>query len=1076
MDSRGKVAGGRRTAGSRFQRFLSCSTLALLALLCALAPGQSQAQALPCSIVPLTATDQTGPAGTPLLFGFQAQGGCAALVNVVATINPPDNTGGATVAPAGNFDVAPVTPTDITLTLGPNPGQTGTVTVSCPTGGCNNSIVYTFRTSNEFVYDNATLSSVVTNQIRDFSVATSLFLNGAPATLASNFTNITNASAYGPRPANASGVSTLTESIPIAGNYVVRANIVCPTAFVLPGCAAVPPVDFNVLVEPVSLDPVTPLATTAFAGISQTLTVSYGSASFNGPTGTPISWVLASQPAGGDATLNGANLLGGESDAVFSATVPGVYTVQASVACAVCAVNTRTFNITVSAAPPPLNLVTASANPAPGAAGVPQVFSVQLDLAGAPVPAESIQWTAGAPFSPASATSVTDGSGIATASFTPSAAGNYPAAITATFDPDGVPASGDELSVSFDAAIAAAPGLAIAGGDGQQAAPGNAFELPLVVLADNSGTPAAGVGITWAVAGDAVLVPGGPTNASGQASATVTAGAGTGPVTVTATRQDAATASVSFSLTVAAPGSLQPVSGDGQSLQAGQPSAPLVVRLLDGAGNPVAGATVNWTTDNGTLEASSTTTDGSGETSTRLTLETSGEAEVTATSPLATAPAVFRLRGALASLAGLDPTQEQVAAAVDNFCPALAGLPSRTPDQEDLYQRCQDLARAAALDPAATVLALDQLMADVALAQANAAFAAAHSQFQNLRARIAALRSGTQGTDFGGLALTTPQGLFSLGLLTQALGDEDPVPMEVGADFSRWGFFASGTLGRGEVDPGQVDPAYDTDIEGISAGVDYRFSDRLILGGALGLTRQDTTLPGGRGEVETSGWSVSGYTTFYQPDSWYVDGVLTWGRNDYDLLRTIRYTLPLPGGGTQEIDQRAVSSSEGDLLSMAFTFGRDFNRGAWGLGPYGRLLFTRIDFEVIEESLQPGPGSGLGLRIEQRELESLASVLGGKLTYTHSTNWGVLMPHLQLEWEHEFRDDPQALEARFLNDPTGSVMLLRGDELDTDYFRIGLGMSMVLTKGRSGYFYYERLMGKDRNSQYNLALGFRMEF
>ena len=161
---------------------------------------------------------------------------------------------------------------------------------------------------------------------------------------------------------------------------------------------------------------------------------------------------------------------------------------------------------------------------------------------------------------------------------------------------------------------------------------------------------------------------------------------------------------------------------------------------------------------------------------------------------------------------------------------------------------------------------------------------------------------------------------------------------------------------------------------------------------------------------------------------------------------------------------------------MAVTFGHDFNHGAWGLGPYGRLLFTRLDFDAIEETLEPGPGSGLGLRIEQRELESLASVLGGKLTYTHSASWGVLMPHLQLEWEHEFRDDPQALEARFLNDPTGSVMLLRGDELDTDYFRIGLGMSMVLTKGRSGYFYYERLLGKDRSSQYNLALGFRMEF
>ena len=296
----------------------------------------------------------------------------------------------------------------------------------------------------------------------------------------------------------------------------------------------------------------------------------------------------------------------------------------------------------------------------------------------------------------------------------------------------------------------------------------------------------------------------------------------------------------------------------------------------------------------------------------------------------------------------MDATTTEVANAVDSLCPALAALPARNAAQQDLLDRCLELIDAAALDPAATVLALDQLMADVAMAQANAAFAAAQSQFQNLRARIAALRSGTQGTDFGGLALTTPQGLFSLGLLAQAVGDEDPVPMEVGADFSRWGFFASGTLGRGEVDPGQVDPAYDTDIEGISAGVDYRFSDRLILGGALGLTRQDTTLPGGRGEVETSGWSVSGYTTFYQADSWYLDSVLTWGRNDYEMLRRIQYTLPLAGGGTTTIDQTAVADASGDLLAMALTFGRDYNRGAFGIGPYGRLMYTRLDFDDVE--------------------------------------------------------------------------------------------------------------------------------
>jgi outer membrane autotransporter protein len=222
---------------------------------------------------------------------------------------------------------------------------------------------------------------------------------------------------------------------------------------------------------------------------------------------------------------------------------------------------------------------------------------------------------------------------------------------------------------------------------------------------------------------------------------------------------------------------------------------------------------------------------------------------------------------------------------------------------------------------------------------------------------------------------------------------------------------------------------------------------------------------------------VSAYSTFYRQDSWYMDGVITWGRNDYELLRRIQYTLPVAGGGTTRVDQTARSDASGDLLSTAYTFGRDFNRGAWSIGPYGRLLYTRVGFDAINETLEAGePGSGLGLRIENRDVSSVASVLGGKFTYTHSADWGVLIPHLQLEWEHEFKDDPQAIEARFINDPTGTAMVLRGDPLDTDYFRLGVGLSMVLTRGRSGFFYYEQLVGRDGMSQWNLALGLRMEF
>ena len=793
--------------------------------------------------------------------------------------------------------------------------------------------------------------------------------------------------------------------------------------------------------------------------------------------GVTINWAVTSGSAVLSAPSSITNALGNAEINVTAGGTSGPITITATRQDDPAA--TVSFNLSVSAAP--YALVAVSPNPLSGTAGAPLPVTVRLEQGGTPVPGATVTWSASAPFSPASTSSVTDSAtGEASATFTPSTSGNFTNIITAEVDIDGVPASGDEASISFNANISFVAGLAITGGNGQTAATGATFANPLQVNAQNSGVAAPGVTINWAVtSGSAALSAAtSATNATGTAAVGVTAGATAGPVTISATRQDDPAATVSFTLAVDALGSLVVINGDGQLLTAGVASAPLQVELKNAAGAPVAGASVAWATNSGTLASATSTTNASGVASNTVTTSAAGAVQVTATSALATAPAVFSLNGALASLGNLDTTQREVAEAIDAACPALDNLPTLTAGQQDLLARCRELIGASGLDPNATIAALDQLMADVALTQVNAAFSAAQSQFINLKTRIAALRSGTGGTNFGGLAINTSMGPVSLGTLGSAFSNSAAeTGAEIGTDFSRWGFFAAGTIGRGEAEGGSRNPDYDFDIEGVTAGVDYRKSDKWIIGGSFGYTRQDTVLPGDRGGLDTTGWSLSAYTTYYQADSWYMDGVLTYGRNDYELLRQISYTLPVAGGGSVSINQVAEAASDGDLLSTAFTVGRDYNVGAFGIGPYARVLYTRLGFDAIDEELVPGlAGSGLGLRIENRDVTSLASVLGAKFTYTHSAGWGVLMPHLQLEWEHEFEDDPQALEARFINDPTGSAMLISGDPLDTNYFRIGLGLSMVLTRGRSGFFYYERLTGMNGMSQDNLALGFRMEF
>lgn len=715
-------------------------------------------------------------------------------------------------------------------------------------------------------------------------------------------------------------------------------------------------------------------------------------------------------------------------------------------------------------------------------ANLPLVAELKDGL-GAPIAGKVVSWTVQSGPATVTPSSVTDSNGLAQATLT---FGNSTGAIVIHASALAGTATVDFTATSVNVS------LAPASGDNQVGPINTALPLPLVVqitpppgitsAGGGGGKPQSlsGVPITFAVAGGggSLSVTSTTTNASGQASTILTLGPAPGPNSVTATVTGGP--STTFHATAVAPGAtLSIVSGNNQTLPTNTLSAPLVVALKDSSNNPIAGATINWSASNGSLTAASSITDAAGHASNTVSIDLPGAASVSASSTApAAGPVSFALNGGVAGLSGLTPQQQAIADAIDALCPALAADSSLTPKEQDLLNRCLDIVNAAGLDPDATIKALEELFADVAMAEANAAFQAAQAQFQNLKARIAALRSGTGGTEFGGLALNGPGGTLPLGSLIKALtGDDDKAPTgEVGTDFSRWGFFASGTIGRGEAKRGEVNPAYNYDVTGLTAGLDYRKSDKWIIGGAVGYTNQNTDLPGNNGTVDASGWSLSAYSTYYQPDSWYLDSVLTWGHNSFDTDRKIHYTLPLPGGGTTTVNTRARGSAGGELLDIAATFGRDFQKGAWSIGPYGRATYTRLTFDTMDEKLPAGVGSGLGLAIEGRTLTSVASVLGTKVTYAHSAEWGVLMPHFQFEWEHEFKDDPQALTARFLNDPTHTPMSVTGDKVDTDYFRMGFGLSMVLTKGRSGFFYYERMFARSGLSQDNLAVGVRIEF
>lgn len=161
---------------------------------------------------------------------------------------------------------------------------------------------------------------------------------------------------------------------------------------------------------------------------------------------------------------------------------------------------------------------------------------------------------------------------------------------------------------------------------------------PAVRVVDSQGRGVSGVAVVFAVTGGGGTVTGGSVQTASDGTATAggwTLGTVAGLNTLTATVQGLTPVTFTATGTAGPPTSLAKVSGDPQTGAAGTALAqPLVVRVTDANGNPVAGVTVAFAAaaGGGTVTPTSAATDAQGRASATLTLGgAAGDQTVTAT-------------------------------------------------------------------------------------------------------------------------------------------------------------------------------------------------------------------------------------------------------------------------------------------------------------------------------------------------------------------------------------------------------------------------------------------------------------
>ena len=524
------------------------------------------------------------------------------------------------------------------------------------------------------------------------------------------------------------------------------------------------------------------------------------------------------------------------------------------------------------------------------------------------------------------------------------------------------------------------------------------------------------------------------------------------------------------------------ISGNQQSGFPGNVLEPFVISVASGE-DPAPGASVSWRVepaDAGRLiDGSTTTANDSSQAQNRLEILKGGVITITAT---ADAPgnantaqsraedtpneAVFTVNAGFEGVADLTPNQQKVGKSLDSACAALRAEQDLSAAQQDLLRTCDTLEQSTTEQ---IRLGIDRLSPEEAFAIGTASLDVSDIQVTNVQARINAIRAGADGIDLSGLDTSIYDQQIP-GYVLDAAGKQLTGGAGGDAYGSKLGVFVNGSIAFGKLDESEREKGLDFDTRGITIGADYRTDNNWVYGGAVGLVTHEGDYSAEDGNLEMSGTSLSAFATWYDEDEAYFDAIISFGQSDFDVKRRINLA--------NEAEQFALSSPSASELSISIGAGLDYNNDNWQYGPYGRISHTQVSVDSYTESVSNPNAAGTGsvLSVEDQSLDSSVLVLGGQVSKTISMRRGVLIPQARLELEHKLDDKHRELDAYFVHDPSKTGFTIESDEVDTDYFNVGTGVSAVFANGKSGYLFYETRVGQDRVSQHWVKAGFRLEF
>jgi outer membrane lipase/esterase len=352
------------------------------------------------------------------------------------------------------------------------------------------------------------------------------------------------------------------------------------------------------------------------------------------------------------------------------------------------------------------------------------------------------------------------------------------------------------------------------------------------------------------------------------------------------------------------------------------------------------------------------------------------------------------------------------------------------------------------------------------------------AQIDNISTRLSAVRAGTAraGLSFAGLSILNGERVLAL---------DDPQDVQIvpaqfeESDFlSRLGIFVTGEVTFGDKDSSGEVEGYDFDTEGLTVGADWRFTDNLVAGVAVGYSRfnadfdeSDDSLEGQ--ELESDAVQFSLFSSYYFTDQLFVDGIASFGWHFYDSER--RILVPSAADPATLIETSANGDFDANHYGFAINGGYTFRRFGANLTPIARLEYLRAEIDGFTEK-QDSP-EAIELTFDDHNVDSLTLNLGLEADYPISTAFGVISPNVRAEAVHEFLGNEDGVLVRYAADPTQLSEFEVSNEGDDDYYGIlGAGVAATLQGGWAAFVDYHTYVGLSNFDIHTVNAGLRLEF